>query len=262
MPTKIQWCDETINPLQDKIKGTSGRGYHCTKIGVGCKNCYAESTNMIRGNGLPFDRRKAEFELIPSMLEKPLKWKKPRKIFVQSMGDLFHKDVRNEQIDTVLSIVSSARTAEHTFLILTKRPERMLNKLDGWARKMYHSRTPEDVIKTFFSNVWLGVSVSTQEDADRLIPILLQIPAAKHFVSCEPLLEKINLKNYLHCGLSWCIIGAESGSSKRYFNPDWARRIIKQCKENHVPVFYKQDSIKKMPEMDGIRYAQYPISQT
>ena len=76
MPTEIQWCDETINPIQDKIKGKSGRGYHCTKIGAGCLNCYAESTNMVRGNGLPFDDRQVEFELIPSMLEKLLKWKK------------------------------------------------------------------------------------------------------------------------------------------------------------------------------------------
>lgn len=123
MGTKIPWCDETINPI--KVKGG---GYHCTKVSPGCDNCYAERTNcnkfMNIGNYQPFDGQKVEFELDEVVLEKPLHWKRPRKIFVQSMGDLFHPDIPDEYISKVWDAMWAAQ--QHIFLILTKRPERML----------------------------------------------------------------------------------------------------------------------------------------
>jgi protein gp37 len=122
--TRIEWADKTWNPIQAVTKGKSGRGYHCTKISPGCDNCYAEATNALRGNGIPFDSRATAFELVVKTLEAPLHWKKPRRVFVQSMGDLFHEFITLAMVDEVYKIM--ARCPQHTFMILTKRPMRML----------------------------------------------------------------------------------------------------------------------------------------
>ena len=119
----IEWAEKTINPIQDTIKGESGRGYHCTKVSEGCLHCYAEMINKRFGNGLPFDNRRAEFELIRSELDKPLKWKKPKRIFVQSMGDVFHEAVTDSQwleiFDTIRQGIYNGGGPGHTFMILT-----------------------------------------------------------------------------------------------------------------------------------------------
>ena len=265
MSTKIEWCDETINPIQDKIKGKSGRGYHCTKIGAGCKNCYAESANMIRGNGLPFDGRKAEFEIVESMLEKPLRWKKPRRIFIQSMGDLFHEDISVDFMNEIYSVI--CRCSQHIFIVPTKRPENIKDKMFAFyhnGEKLYFS------MDAMPKNLWLGVSVSTQEDADRLIPILLQIPAAVRFVSVEPMLEDIDLYHYVFPtfndrGLDWLIIGCESGPPKkrRRCLTEWIENLVRQGSDAGVPVFVKQafaygGKLVKMPEILGRVWKEYP----
>lgn len=142
-------------------------------------------------------------------------------------------------------------TPRHTYLVLTKRPKRMLTYFTEHLPQKTDLRWP-------LENVWLGTSCENQEQADKRIPLLLQTPAAKRFISIEPCLEYVDLTKYLHCGVSWCIIGAESGSRKRYFNPDWARRLIKQCQKAQIPVFYKQNMTEKAPRIDGKQWLETP----
>lgn len=241
MTSKIEWTDESWSPITG-----------CTPISEGCANCYAKRmAQRLKGRfGYPEDDPfRVTFH--PDRLKDSLKWKKPRKIFVCSMGDLFHEDVKFEWIDTVFSVFNLL--PQHTFIVLTKRPKRMFewyNQADilGWGSGDYNS------------NTWLGVTVENQKRADERIPILLQVPASVHFVSLEPCLEYIDLEKYLHCGLGWCVIGAESGPKKRHFNPEWARGIIQQCQKTKTPVFYKQDSTQKMPKVNGTIYDQFPSS--
>jgi len=257
MSTKIEWCDETINPLQDKIKGKSSRGYHCTKISPGCLRCYAEGINNRFGNRLPFDGRKAEFELIQSELEKPLHWKKPRRIFVQSMGDLFHERINNRMIDRVFGAIAYDENyplagffdnpTPHTYLILTKRPGRILA-----GHPEHFARWP---------NIWLGVTVCNQEEADEKIPILLQIPAAVRFISFEPLLSRVNAAQYA-AKLDWAIIGCESGLKRRHTDIEWIEDLKDTFVIYNKPVFIKQAEINgkvvKVPKIDGKEWDQYP----
>lgn len=291
--TKIEWCDEAINPLQDKIKGKSGRGYHCTKVSAGCKFCYAEKINKIRGNGLPFDNRKTKFELIQSQLEKPLKWKKPRRIFIQSMGDLFHNDIPLDYIDRILEVIAAC--PQHIFIVLTKRPQNLEKKIyevteDNPCRELGGG--------DYLPNLWLGVSVEDQKTADERIPILLQIPAAKRIVSYEPALGPVDFKiDWLYSGdcADWCpqgnhcsechpnfakmfmregspidliIAGCESinGKPGRKANFEWFRSAKDQCVEAGVPFFLKQmevhyfkkPCIQKIPPLDGQIWDQMP----
>lgn len=256
MSTKIEWCDETINPIQDKIKGKSGRGYHCTKVSPGCDHCYAESMNKRFGNGLPFDARKAEFELVQSELEKPLRWKKPKRIFVQSMGDLFHKDITNEFIDRVFVMMLHPMLGmnHHTYIILTKRPERILT-----GHPKHYAQ---------WKNIWLGVTAENQAQADKRIPVLLQIPAAVRFVSMEPMLgpvdliliKRLTIRNGMVAegdGLDWVICGGESGPGARPMQIQWARDLLAQCRAAGVPFFMKQID-KKTPIPDDLMVREYP----
>lgn len=238
MSTKIEYVNETWNPITG-----------CSPVSEGCKNCYARRmANRLRGRfGYPEDEPfRVTFH--PDRLKQPLKWKKPRLIFISSMGDLFHDNVKNH-LEWPLSIFKVTRLAnQHIYLILTKRIQNVVEYL----------RHPLSF--QFGNNIWLGVTAENQKRADGRIPILLQIPAAVRFVSVEPCLSKINLTPYLHCGIGWVVIGAESGPKKRYFNPKWAERIISQCEEAKIPVFYKQDSNQKMPMVNGKIYAQFPGS--
>jgi len=247
MPNKILWCTDTINPIQDKLKGKFGRGYHCTKISPGCNNCWAESMNNRFGNRLPFDGRKAEFELIRSELEKPLRWKKPRRIFVQSMGDLFHEDVADFDIFRVVRAMhkSNFNGNKHTFILLTKRPERMAayfadfkNSFGSGRDYKFYEENPSRATR----NMWLGVTAENQEQADKRILILLQIPAAVYLVSHEPALGLINyLPEFLKLGKrAWLINGGESGHGARPMHPDIPRHDRNQCVSAGVPFFFKQ----------------------
>jgi protein gp37 len=272
--SKIQWTDETWNP-------TTG----CTKISPGCLNCYIERTPPMRMAGRKFVKGKIPLELHEDRLDKPLQWKKPRRIFVNSMSDLFHEDIPDAFIRRVFAVVSLA--GQHTFQILTKRADRLAswfrdhpeNSLsacqaeycveDGYPRTPTGKSRVRDLRSINGSrsngegnlwplrNVWLGVSVENQEQADRRIPPLLQTPAAVRFLSCEPLLSDIDLSEWIQFqgptwrysdaddstgrpGIDWVIVGGESGPNSRQAHLEWFRDIIRQCKAASVPVFMKQ----------------------
>lgn len=279
MPSKIEWTDEVWNVV-------SG----CTKVSPGCKNCYAERmAKRLAGRcGYPAAPHQFDVTLHPDKLDLPLRWRKPRLVFVCSMGDLFHEDVPTEYIAAVW--VAMMRSHRHTFQVLTKRPGRMAEFLNGcseWEGWMTHNGTPPKVYGGTgiivgsddnwpLVNAWLGTSVENQAAADERTPLLLQTPAAVRFVSCEPLLEKVDLRSNrdwligpptcLECGivldsrphpvqpcpncegwgyyfprtLDWLICGGESGPGARPMKLDWARSLVQQCKSANVPVFVKQ----------------------
>ena len=265
MPSKIEWTDETWNVVTG-----------CTKVSAGCTHCYAErmSKRLAGRCGYPKDDP-FRVTLHPDKLDKPLKWKKPRKIFVNSMSDLFHEDVPDEFIDEVFAVMSDA--GQHTFMILTKRPERMKQylSLDNpryTARKVFNlTKDPAGKFDCDLHwpliNVWLGTSVENQAAADERIPPLLQVPAAVKFISVEPLLGPVDLMsvqfgkyttmNVLEgCGISlkspcqsipnafsnkidWVITGGESGPGARPLHPDWVRSLRDQCQAAGTKFFFK-----------------------
>ena len=247
--SKIEWCDKVWNPITG-----------CTKIGEGCRNCYAERmAKRLAGRcGYPKDNPFA-VTLHPERLNEPLRWKKPQRVFVCSMGDLFHKDIKQVSLMEIFMTIRSC--PQHTFLILTKRAKEMCQFF--WRFRNIHcspNSTP---------NLWLGVSVENQQTADERIPILLQIPATKRFVSYEPALEPVDFMGF--CGpsdgaiwqplkyLDWLIMGCESGPGARPMKIEWARDIKNQCVNAGIPFFYKQGpgddgKVCKMPMLDGRRW--------
>ncbi len=256
MLTKIPWVEHSVNPIRVKGGKVWPYGYHCMKVSPGCAHCYAEGLNIMRGTGLPFDDRKVEFYVSLSAFD-DLPKNKSVTVFVQSMGDVFHEGISNDQITAVYDrAYMSAAAYNHRFLILTKRPERALE----WYRKQGFN---ENYHPTF---IWLGVTAENQEQADKRIPILLQIPAAKRFVSIEPMLGAVDIQQYLNhrpdlCGcesdheycphqydeyLDWVIVGAESGAGRRECKTEWVRDIVGQCKAAEVPVFVKQLSLLRI----------------
>lgn len=228
----IEWTDSTWSPW-----------YGCTKLSEGCRNCYMfRWAKRIGRNPNKVVRAK------DGTFQAPIRWKEPRTIFVCSLGDFFHEDVRPIWREHAWNIMRSAD--QHTYLLLTKRPENI------------EAMLPEDWWYNPWPHVWLGVSAENQARADERIPKLLEIPATVHFVSAEPLLSEIDLSAYLVCGISWCIIGSESGKHRRPMRDDWVRRLVQQCKKASVAVFYKQQfkNRKKVsiPILDRKRYAEFP----
>ena len=221
--TAIQWADKVWNPV-------SG----CSKVSAGCANCYAE-TYAHRFWG---DRKFTDVQCHEDRLDQPLHWKKPRRIFVNSMSDLFHEDVPDKFIGAVWDAM--VECPEHTFLILTKRPARMQYYCALWAAA---GSIPHD-------HIHLGVSVEDQATADERIPLLLQTPAAVRFVSIEPMLESVEMHFQGWLGHSWnrdrrvdwVICGGESGPGCRHFDPDWARKVLSDCRTAEIPFFFKQMS--------------------
>lgn len=217
--TYIEWTDATWNPV-------SG----CSKVSQGCKYCYAERMFHRPYLGRDF----TDVRVHPDRLDQPLHWKKPRRIFVNSMSDLFHEKVSREFLKSVMGITVDC--GQHTFQILTKRPKRM--------RDFCMS------VGGFPPNVWLGVSIENQQTADERIPILLQTPAAIRFVSYEPALGPVDISRSLHVEtiggvelepwINWVIAGGESGPRARPSHPDWFRSARDQCQEAGVPFFFKQ----------------------
>lgn len=214
--TKIEWCEKSWNPITG-----------CSPVSEGCRNCYARRmAYRLKGRyGYPKDDPfRVTFHV--DRLEEPLHWWKPSRIFVCSMGDLFHKDVDSKWLKDIFSIIRVC--SHHIFLILTKRPQNINKKyFEYFGLKLY-------------SHVWLGVSVENQKTADERIPILLQIPAAKRFVSCEPLLSEIDLGKLSDPNISWCIVGGETGPKAKPMNPDWVRSLRDQCQSAGVPFFFKK----------------------
>lgn len=210
----IEYLTKTWSPIQTVIKGESGQGYHCTKVDEGCRECWAEGMNNRFGNKLPFDAKELKFEIKKSELYKPFSWRKPQRIGVQFMGDLFHKDIPFGYLHQIFTVMLLCQ--EHQFFVLTKRPERLAEYLkmqkqstfiEGSATKIFlkamESKEFLDWVdhKIMPSNIWFGTSISDQPSADKRIPellkIKLQFPHAKLWLSVEPLLGEINLLHYL-----------------------------------------------------------------
>lgn len=239
MPTKIEWTDETWNPVTG-----------CTPISEGCKNCYAaRMANRLRGRfGYPADEP-FRVTVHPDRLGDPFHWRKPRRIFVCSMGDLFHKNVPVGFIDRAFVVMAGSR--RHTFIVLTKRAA----ELGAWCRHQRERAAREiDYVKLPLPNVWQGVSV---ENADNLwrIDELRHVPAAVRFLSLEPLLGA--LPNLDLAGIDWVIVGGETGPGARPMKPEWARAIRHDCAEAGVPFFMKQMS-GKAPIPDDLMVREYP----
>ncbi len=257
MSTKIEWCEETWNPI-----------IGCSHVSPGCDNCYAERmagrlANMQsltnygqvvkwkeseKYSDYPIGTWNGRTHLVESALEKPFHWKKPRTIFVCSMGDLFHESVPFEWIQEVWDVMAS--NPQHTFLVLTKRPERILpffRYMGSRCKDAGFDSVPsqsDDMLNYLYpiDNVWLGVTAENQQQADKRIPILLQIPAAKRFVSVEPMLGPVDLDTITIPieRLDWVIVGGETGTGARPMHPDWVRSIRDQCVSAGVPFFFKQ----------------------
>jgi protein gp37 len=237
----IAWTDATWNPVTG-----------CTKISAGCDNCYAARfAERWRGtSGHPFE---AGFDLTlrPDRLEQPLRWKKPRRIFVNSMSDLFHKDVPASFVDQVFDVMWRANW--HSFQVLTKRSGRMNDYL--WQR---FSELPD--FGKLPGHVWFGVSV---EDAKvkRRIDVLRTIPASVRFLSVEPLIGPLGALDL--SGIHWVIVGGESGPGARPMHPDWVREIRDQCIAQNVPFFFKQwGGIRPKSngrELDGREWNEMPV---
>lgn len=216
--TAIEWTDATWNPVTG-----------CTKVSEGCAHCYAETW---AGRHLgEFSKDKArKFTDVRTHADKltlPLSWSKPRRIFVNSMSDLFHRDVPDAFIRQVFEVMASAH--RHTFQILTKRPERM-------------NRFLSDLKVAPLPHVWLGTSVEDQRAADDRVPQLVGTPARVRFLSCEPLLGPVDLSPWFGglCGIDWVIVGGESGPKARPMHPQWARALRDQCASAGVAFFFKQ----------------------
>lgn len=229
--TAIEWTDATWNPIRARNRKTGKVGWHCTHVTAGCANCYAEGWNKRLGTGMdykPGHEADIEIYLDEKMLEQPLRWSRPRKIFPCSMTDLFAKFVKDEWIERVVKVMCAAHW--HTFQPLTKRPER--------ARLAFeHMPAPK--------NMWLGVSVEDQEQANDRIPLLLQTRVQKRWLSCEPLLGpvslmKVPLPNRVVPGIDWVVAGGESGKDARPMHPDWARSLRDQCDDAGIPFLFKQ----------------------
>jgi len=286
--TAIEWTDATWNPI-------SG----CSKVSPGCAYCYAERVSARFGRtALPWIPANAEANVVlhPDRLDQPLRWRRPRRIFVNSMSDLFHELVPDAFIARVFAVMAAAR--DHTFQVLTKRPERMRDLLAsedfevavdcalaalaeerGWVCLSELDAWP-------LPNVWLGVSAENQHWADQRIPLLLDTPAAVRFVSAEPLLGPLDLVPYLEptfaaddwrsrrpgsCALDWVIVGGESGgplqrrlvrSSGRDLG--WVRSIRDQCEAFGVAHLFKQWGgpvpTSQGRELDGRTWDEYPAA--
>jgi protein gp37 len=276
--TAIEWTDVTWNPV---------RG--CSLVSPGCTNCYAMkqahrfSQPKPNAKTCDYDAPYAgltkltnggpvwtgDVRLVPEKLDEPLRWRKPRRVFVNSMSDLFHEGVPDEFIDAVFGVMASAQ--RHTFQVLTKRPDRMR----AWFQRIATASEPPDLVAqraawsggareqmarhlhpikgTFrhqpwpLPNVWLGVSVEDQARADERIPLLLETPAAVRFLSVEPLLGPVDFRkvpgfNRVNLSLRdwWVIVGGESGPGARQCDVAWIRSVVKQCHDAGVPCFVKQ----------------------
>lgn len=258
--TNIQYLDYTWNPT-----------HGCSKVSAGCQNCWAKRQSIrLAGMGVKDYSKDNPFKVVccPDKLDEPLRVKKPSIIGVSFMGDLFHDKVNWNFQYKVFEMMLNA--PQHTFLILTKRPENANKSIKTiWfhLRRNYNRHGLNYNIP--LNNVWLGVSVENNDNRWR-IEKLLEIPAAVRFVSIEPMLGAVDLspiyldkQRYFETGtLDWVICGCESGKNRRPFNIEWADRIAKQCVISKTPFFFKQ-GIKNgklviMPLLGGVVWNQYP----
>lgn len=232
--SSIEWTEATWNPV---------RG--CTKVSEGCRHCYAE-TFAERWRGIPGHPYEKGFDLriAPELLDLPLRWKRPRMIFVNSMSDLFHEEVPCGFIQSVFDVMRRAR--HHRFQVLTKRAKRLAE---------LSSRLP------WPPNIWVGVSIEDQANACRLA-YLLKVRASVRFVSFEPLLGPIDLDL---TGVHWVIVGGESGPHARPMKAEWVRALRDGCKSEGIPFFFKQWGGKRKDltgrVLDGAMWEEMPAQQ-
>lgn len=246
MPTGIEWTNETWNPMTG-----------CTKISRGCDNCYAYSLahhrpsirdsylrrlpvkDTVANQGDPFAPR-----FWPERLRTPLSWRAPKRVFVNSMSDVFHAHFSVDQIQQVFDVMN--RCPQHQFQVLTKRPERALRL----ASKL-----------TFTENIWLGTSIEDMAVAKRA-DALRQVPAYVHFISAEPLLGPLDNLDLTH--IEWVIGGGESGAGARACDPAWARGLRDICLAEDVAFFWKQwggrTSKSGGRDLDGREWSEYPVA--
>ena len=234
--TNISWTDRVWNPV-----------IGCAKVSAGCTNCYAETMavrlaamgnenyrEVVKGN-----RWNGRVKFLFHKMNEPLHWKKPCRVFVNSMSDLFHDDVSDEDIARIFGVMGDC--PQHVFQVLTKRPARMCQYLTEREKWSTRGTLP---------NVWLGVSCEDQASAEERIPLLLQCPAAVRWVSLEPLLGRIIPSGDWFPGISWCVIGGETGAGYRKMDLDDFYETENQFSESGCAVYVKQDSGPK-PGMQG-----------
>lgn len=235
----IEWTEATWNP-------TTG----CTKISPGCKNCYAEAMSArLKGMGQPKYSRGFEYAEHASELSRPGSWKKPRRIFVNSMSDLFHED--SDHGFTAKCFAAMLEADWHDYQILTKRPGRMAEFSD-----MFYGYYGGDIP----AHIWMGTSIEDGEYVHRLDQ-LRKVRCTTRFVSFEPLLGPVGDVDL--GGIDWAIIGGESGPRHRPMEPEWAGDLIARCKEYGVPVFFKQWGGTRPKSggrtINGKEYSEYPV---
>lgn len=234
--SQIEWTDATWNPV---------RG--CTKVSAGCKRCYAE-TFAERWRGIPDHPFEHGFDLrlVPHKLLDPLSWRRPRRVFVNSMSDLFHEDVPASYVNAVIAVMQLADW--HIYQILTKRADRMLQIIQKRS-DLAASR-----------HIWLGVSVENRRHGIPRIEKLRSTPATVRFLSIEPLLEDLGPLE-LH-GIDWVIVGGESGPGARPMRRSWVVSIRRQCRQARIPFFFKQwGGVRKGRNgrvLDGKTYDEFP----
>jgi protein gp37 len=235
--SKIEWTDATWNPV---------RG--CTKISPGCAHCYAETfAERFRGvPGHPYEQG-FDLRLVPEKLTEPFTWSKKQMVFVNSMSDLFHKDVPDEYIVLVAQVMATANW--HTYQVLTKRSERL--------RELLHSKL---AFAAALPHIWWGVSVENCKHGLPRIDHLRDAAPTMAFLSIEPLLEDLGQLNL--AGIGWVIVGGESGAGARPMRPEWVINIQRQCKRSNVPFFFKQwGGVRKSiagRELNGRTYDDHP----
>ena len=237
LSSKIEWTDATWNPV---------RG--CTKISPGCKHCYAETfAERFRGvKGHPYEQG-FDLRLVPEKLTEPFSWRSPKLVFVNSMSDLFQAGVSDDYIEAVSWVMATANW--HTYQVLTKRSEKLRDMLCGRLR-----------LAAGKENIWWGVSVEDRKHGLPRIAQLQKAPAKVRFLSIEPLLEDLGEIDL--SGISWVIVGGESGPGARPMRCEWVVSIREQCREFGVPFFFKQwGGVRKARNgrlLDGRTYDEYP----
>lgn len=236
LASTIEWTNSTWNPLTG-----------CTKISAGCANCYAERMALrLKAMGNPSYRNGFTLTIHENALELPFKWKKPQNIFVNSMSDLFHKDVTDQYILRVFNVMNEA--SWHKYQVLTKRSERLLEM----SQKL-----------TWTSNIWMGVSVENRKQQIR-IENLRRCGAVVKFLSLEPLLE--NIPELDLTAIDWVIVGGESGPKARPLDESWVVSIRNQCRVTNIPFFFKQwggvNKKKAGRELEGKTWSEMPLTLT
>lgn len=245
--SNIEWTQKTWNPVTG-----------CTKISAGCKNCYAEKMALrLQAMGVAQYKDGFKLALAPGMLAKPYTWKKPQLVFVNSMSDLFHKDIPLEYIQSVFRVMNNT---PHTYQVLTKRSERLAELAP---------------FLTWTPNIWMGVSVEEEKVSSRILD-LIKVPAAIKFLSVEPLIGAV--ENLYLEQIDWVIVGGESGHKARPVKKEWIDFVLQECQRTSTPFFFKQWGAKKFNpnpndptiatthelhakggcELDGIVYRQMP----